>query len=251
MSRPPGTRQILFEGSISLKGPRRFAYVTMDDPALYAACAMYDALTRRGVSIDGHPVARHRANGETYRPAVGTVRAFRSSPPASQLIQMADKVSENLHAELLLREVSRLEHKSGSLEHGVAALNAFLKQLGAGPDEARIDDGSGLSRATLVTPRLITRLLGYMYGTDARDAWIAMLPVGGQDGTLSRRLCCSPDAHLIHAKTGTLGRAIALSGYAESKTRGWLAFSILVNNFAAPASEIQAWIDKIALALVE
>ena len=38
-------------------------------------------------------------------------------------------------------------------------------------------------------------------------------------------------------------------GYAESKTRGWLAFSILVNDFAAPAAEIQAWIDKIALSL--
>jgi hypothetical protein len=30
-----------------------------------------------------------------------------------------------------------------------------------------------------------------------------------------------------------------------------LAFSILVNNFAAPASGIRAWIDKMALALIE
>ncbi len=59
------------------------------------------------------------------------------------------------------------------------------------------------------------------------------------------------ESHSIHAKTGTLGRAIALSGYAESKTRGWLAFSILVNDFAAAPSEIQQWIDKIALALVD
>jgi D-alanyl-D-alanine carboxypeptidase/D-alanyl-D-alanine-endopeptidase (penicillin-binding protein 4) len=78
-----------------------------------------------------------------------------------------------------------------------------------------------------------------------------MLPVGGEDGTLSRRLCCVSDAHAIHAKTGTLNRAIALSGYADSKTRGWLAFSILVNDFTASQSEIQAWIDKIALALVQ
>ena len=41
-------------------------------------------------------------------------------------------------------------------------------------------------------------------------------------------MCCSSEAHAIHAKTGTLARAIALSGYAESPARGWLAFSILV-----------------------
>jgi D-alanyl-D-alanine carboxypeptidase/D-alanyl-D-alanine-endopeptidase (penicillin-binding protein 4) len=90
-----------------------------------------------------------------------------------------------------------------------------------------------------------------MYGSTSRDAWIAMLPVGGEDGTLGRRLCCTTEAHAIHAKTGTLNRAIALSGYADSKSRGWLAFSILVNDFAAPNSDIQAWIDKIAMSLVE
>ena len=93
-----------------------------------------------------------------------------------------------------------------------------------------------------------------------------MLPVGGEDGTLANRFCCAsvgskPDgskadgskeaAHAIVAKTGTLSRALALSGYADSKTNGRLAFSILVNNFAAPANNIRAWIDKMALALIE
>jgi D-alanyl-D-alanine carboxypeptidase len=55
----------------------------------------------------------------------------------------------------------------------------------------------------------------------------------------------------VRAKTGTLARAVALSGYADSKTRGRLAFSILVNNFAALPAEVRAWVDKIALTLVE
>ena len=42
-----------------------------------------------------------------------------------------------------------------------------------------------------------------------------------------------------------------LSGYVQSKTRGWLAFSIIVNSFSAPPSEIRKWIDKIALELTE
>ena len=164
---------------------------------------------------------------------------------------MADKVSENLHAELLLRETGRVESKAGTREAGLSALEAFFGQIGGTPGDARIDDGSGLSRNTLVTPRLVTRLLTYMYGSNQRDTWVAMLPVGGVDGTLAGRLCCASELHSIRAKTGTLNRAIALSGYAESKARGWLAFSILVNDFGASESEVREWIDRIASALVD
>ena len=130
-------------------------------------------------------------------------------------------------------------------------MNSFLSEIGATPGESRIDDGSGLSRNDQVTPKLVTRLLSHMYKSKDRDVWISMLPIGGEDGTLSKRLCCTSDSRLIHAKTGTLARAITLSGYAQSKSQGWLAFSILINNFAASTSEIHEWIDKIALTLVE
>ncbi len=50
MSRAPGARQLLFDGTIpAAEQPALYANVTVDDPALYAACALYDALTRRGV----------------------------------------------------------------------------------------------------------------------------------------------------------------------------------------------------------
>jgi serine-type D-Ala-D-Ala carboxypeptidase/endopeptidase (penicillin-binding protein 4) len=251
MTKVPGGRQILFEGTIPAGGASHHALVALDDPAFYAACALYDALTRRGVTIDGHPVARHRSADTPYTAPEGTILATRSSPPAAQLIQMADKVSENLHAELLLRETGRMEYKSGTHEAGLSALEAFFSQIGGTPGDARIDDGSGLGRNTLVTPRLLTRLLAYMYNTNQRDTWVAMLPVGGVDGTLAGRLCCASETHAIRAKTGTLNRAIALSGYAESKARGTLAFSILVNDFGASETEVREWIDRIASALVD
>ena len=251
MTRSPGSRQLLFDGTMPAATMKVYANVAVDDPAMYAACALYAALTSRGVSIAGQPIARHRSPGDAYQAPDGKVLATRVSPPASELIQTTDKVSENLHAELLLREVGRIDRKAGTREGGVAELNAFLSQIGAAPDDARLDDGSGLSRNALVTPRLISRLLAFMYSSRERDAWIAMLPVGGEDGTLVRRLGGTKEARAIHAKTGTLNRAIALSGYVENKTRGWLAFSILVNDFTASQSQIQAWVDKIALALLE
>ncbi|HEY6342230.1 MAG TPA: D-alanyl-D-alanine carboxypeptidase/D-alanyl-D-alanine-endopeptidase [Bryobacteraceae bacterium] len=244
VQRRPGTRQILLSGTIS--APVR-EQVAVDDPALYAACALYDSLTRRGVAITGRPMARHRPVDEPYEPPAGETLAARTSPPLAQLLETMDKVSENLHAELLLREAGRVLEGSGSLQAGLKALSEFIGDK----EELRADDGSGLSRNDLVTPKLITRLLALMYASSHRDVWMAMLPVGANDGTLARRLCCGPQARLIHAKTGTLARSIALSGYAESRTHGWLAFSILVNNFAGTGSEVQAWVDKIALTLTE
>ncbi|MBV8847581.1 MAG: D-alanyl-D-alanine carboxypeptidase/D-alanyl-D-alanine-endopeptidase [Bryobacterales bacterium] len=240
VSRLPGARQILLSGTMRLKAGSVREQVGVDDPALYSAYALQEALTRRGVLVRGHPAARHRSPETKYVAPEGETLAVRISPPLSQILQLLDKVSENLHAELMLGAAG-----------GLDGLNSFLSSIGGGPRDSRIDDGSGLSRNDQVTPKLMTRLLAHMYKTNNRDAWIAMLPVGGDDGTLSKRLCCSAGARRIHAKTGTLARSIALSGYAESKTHGWLAFSIFVNNFAAPASEIQAWIDKIALTLTE
>jgi D-alanyl-D-alanine carboxypeptidase/D-alanyl-D-alanine-endopeptidase (penicillin-binding protein 4) len=251
MTRWPGSRQLLLSGSIRTRSGAVQRSVAVDDPALYAACALYDALTRRGVAIRGRPVARHRSAAEPASAVEGLVLATRTSPPLTELLQSMVKVSQNLHAELILREAGRTAGDDGSREAGLEAIAAMLVELRAAPEEFRLEDGSGLARNAQVTPRLVTRLLTYMAASGASDTWMSLLPVGGEDGTLSNRLCCVGDGQVVQAKTGTLARAVALSGYADSRANGRLAFSILVNNFSGPASEVQAWVDKIALALVE
>jgi serine-type D-Ala-D-Ala carboxypeptidase/endopeptidase (penicillin-binding protein 4) len=261
VERVPGTRQLLLSGTMPAGAMPIREVVAMDDPALFAACALYDALTRRGVTIRGRPVAWHRAEGEPSPAVTGETLARRTSPPLKDLLQLLEKVSENLHAELALREVGHEggraakpagAHDPGSREAGLDVLAALIKQTGGVEEDYRLEDGSGLSRNAQVTPRLVTRMLAHMWESPERDTWMTLLPVGGEDGTLANRLCCVADAsHAIVAKTGTLARALALSGYADSKTNGRLAFSILVNNFAAPANNVRAWIDKMALVLVE
>ena len=70
MSRPARTRRVLLWGSIPT-GAAVGESVAIDDPAYYAACALYDALLRRGVSIRGRPVARHRLASEDYQAPEG------------------------------------------------------------------------------------------------------------------------------------------------------------------------------------
>ena len=130
-------------------------------------------------------------------------------------------------------------------------MEALLKQIGASPEEYRLEDGSGLSRNTQVTPRVVTRLLAHMWASKEKDTFLSLLPVGGEDGSLAKRLCCSAEAHGIHAKTGTLARSLALSGYADSKTLGSVAFSIIVNNFGVPANVIENTEDAIIVRLTQ
>lgn len=249
--RLPGTRQILLTGSIGLRSGGAEEIVAVDDPALFAAQALYDALQRRGVAIHGRPVARHRTT-EGKSPVVdGEVLAIRRSPQLVELLQALVKVSQNLHAELMLREVGYARRGDGSPETGYAELLAFVGEVRISPVEWRSEDASGLARNDEVTPAAVTRLLRHMNTGSNGALWHSLLPVGGEDGTLGNRLCCSSDGSRIRAKTGTLSRAIALSGYADSRTLGPLAFSILVNNFAAPTSEVRDWVDKMALELVE
>ena len=249
--RIPGSRQWLLTGSVPAGHAPVLEIIPIDDPALYAASALYDALARRGVVIRGRAVARHRSLADEYDPPAGDMIAMRTSPPLADILQVMDKVSQNLYAELMLREVGRATRRDGAEEAGVAELASFLTAMGAPAGDWRLEDGSGLSRNAMVTPRLMTKLLAHLYASKNRELWMSLLPAGGQDGTLDQRLCCFSGGKGIRAKTGSLARGLALSGYADSKAHGTLAFSILVNNFSAPPAAVRQWIDRIAIALLE
>jgi D-alanyl-D-alanine carboxypeptidase/D-alanyl-D-alanine-endopeptidase (penicillin-binding protein 4) len=256
--RVPSSRQWLLTGAVAFGHPPVAEILPVDDPALFAAAALYDALIRRGILVRGQAVARHRAPGIEYTPVAGEELASRVSPPLAELLQVMDKQSQNLHAELLLRAAGWAAHDGtrdgthdGTTDAGLAELRAYLAETGAVPSDWRLDDGSGLSRNALVTPRLLTHILARMAQSKDRDSWASLLPAGGEDGTLSHRLCCLSQGRGVRAKTGSLNRASALSGYADSVTYGALAFSILVNDFSAPPAEVRQWIDKIAAQLLE
>ncbi|HEY1205576.1 MAG: D-alanyl-D-alanine carboxypeptidase/D-alanyl-D-alanine-endopeptidase [Bryobacteraceae bacterium] len=252
VERLPGSRQLRLWGTLDSHPPGETQFLlAIDDPALYAACALADALTRRGVAIAGRPVALHRYPNQREGAPDAVVLARRSSPPLVELLRIMDKVSQNLFAEMFLREVARQQQGAGTRAAGIETMRRFLAGAGIAADEYNFTDGSGLSGSNLVTPEAVVKLLRHMHESKYRETWMSLLPVGGQDGTLAARFEGEPAARRVHAKTGTLTHASALSGYVQSASRGTLAFSILANNYRAPAADVRALIDRIALALAE
>lgn len=245
-------RELHVWGTIGKGDPIYAQELAIGDPALYAAEVLRDALVRRGISIRGDAVTHHRFPDESAEAASapGVVLAEHRSPSLVDLLQVVDKVSQNLHAEMFLREIAIASGRVGSRESGLAAMDEFLTSVGISHDEYQFTDGSGLSRDTLVSPAAITKLLAHMNQSPHREEWLSLLPIGGEDGTLGSRFAGHPEARVIRAKTGTLDHVKTLSGYAETTAYGRVAFSLLVNNFEEPGPGVTKAIDELALELL-
>jgi D-alanyl-D-alanine carboxypeptidase/D-alanyl-D-alanine-endopeptidase (penicillin-binding protein 4) len=246
-------RELHLWGTIPKADPGYAQELAIGDPALYAAEVLRDALLRRGISIRGDAVTRHRFPDEIAEAttAPGILLAEHHSPPLFELLQVVDKVSQNLHAEMFLREVAIASGHAGSPEEGLAAMDEFVAGIGIPKSEYQFTDGSGLSPRTLVSPTALTKLLAHMYESPHREEWLNLLPIGGEDGTLGSRFAGHAEARGIRAKTGTLDHVKAMSGYADTTAHGRVAFSLLVNHFEEPGPGVTKAIDELVLSLLE
>ncbi len=258
--RLPGSSLLRIWGDLPAGGAARSRLLGISDPALYAAMALRAELIGRGIVVRGPAQARHSYPNEFENlekladppstPA-GIELARRESAPLVEDLRITDKVSQNLHAELILRAVGRSRRNIGSRQAGLAELAEFLKEAGVEASEYEFNDGSGLSRTNLVSPAAVVKLLVYLYSTPQRDTWMSLLPVAGEDGTLSSRFKGTAGAGRVRAKTGTLAHVNSLSGYAQTQAGGIVAFSILVNNSVVPGSEVRRAIDAIVNQIIE
>jgi D-alanyl-D-alanine carboxypeptidase/D-alanyl-D-alanine-endopeptidase (penicillin-binding protein 4) len=94
-------------------------------------------------------------------------------------------------------------------------------------------DGSGLSRYNLNTPQNYVAILKKMQDEFGQKRVTQIFETGGE-GTLSAYYKNFPGE--IHAKTGSLGGQIALSGFIYTLKNQKLYFSILVSNHMSPTS---------------
>jgi D-alanyl-D-alanine carboxypeptidase/D-alanyl-D-alanine-endopeptidase (penicillin-binding protein 4) len=177
--------------------------------------------------------------------------ANHTSPSLKDDLTITNKVSQNLHAELLLRHLSMAfgDEERGSVVQGARVVRQFLLQVGIDKDDFVFFDGSGLSGHDLVTPRATAQLLQYALTQPWFEKWKTSLPVGGEDGSLAERFGKAPLKDHVFAKTGTLGEARALSGYLECASGRTVIFSIMVGNHPPGTSEDREAMDKIVAAI--
>ncbi len=252
--------ELVVFGGISLRSRGRTFKLAADDPARYAASALRKELEAFNIEISGDTRSEHllpdrmpnlisRAAPRRAGP-YKFVFAAHTSPPLKEAIRIVNKESQNLHAEMLLREAALHERNIAGVQSTIQEIRNFLKEAGLSPGEYYLRDGSGLSRHNLVTPSGTVKLLAYMWNSPDRKTYIESLPVSGRDGTLDWRFSRTPARGRIFAKTGTMSHVSALSGYAVAADERVFAFSIYANNFGISTSYVRSLIDRIAAAAV-
>ena len=268
ISREPGSNDVLLWGTIPQDDPGGTQAIAVDDPAQFAAQWFRQLLERRGIVIYGRERTRHTdiANLTTFsvtsRAGAGggassgsalqpLVLAVHDSLPLSEDLRLINKISQNLHAELMLRLLGRERGTAGTIDGGLEVLNGFLAKAGIKPEEYTLLDGSGMSRQNLVTPRATVKLLKYAATQPWGDLYKTSFPVGGVDGTLANRFRTTPAEGHVHGKTGSLGHVTALSGYIDTMKGDRIAFAIFANNHNLPGRKAIDTIDQIVQAIVE
>jgi serine-type D-Ala-D-Ala carboxypeptidase/endopeptidase (penicillin-binding protein 4) len=215
----------------------------IDNPEIYAGVVLKRILLNAGVEVHG---GVSRGGEDESVELVG-----RDSEKLSLLVGQLGKASDNFYAETLFKTLGMVKRgRPGTAEHGAAVVVDWLKSRQLSDDGLRIGNGSGLYDANRVSARTLTRLLEAAYlDTPISRPFQDQLAVGGLDGTLRSRFFALRNRRSVHAKTGTLNKVTALSGYVfgpEQQTG--VSFSIMVTGTSDHAGARQR-IDDLVLEL--
>lgn len=267
IARQAGPSFLSLRGTIPLGHAPADLDLAMIAPAETAGLAFKQLLEQRGVRITGNVRVIHAPPPETSdnsghsppppppQPSAAGPNSFvlaeHLSPPLIESVRLTNKISHNLHAELLLRTVAREKAGFGSAEAGLKLEQDFLKAAGVLEGDVVLTDGSGLARDDLVTPRALVTLLEYAARQPWGAEWMSTLPIAGVDGTLESRMKQISGPAVIEAKTGSLEHVHSLSGYATTLRGENLVFSIFANNDASHGRDVTAAFDAIGLAMVQ
>jgi D-alanyl-D-alanine carboxypeptidase/D-alanyl-D-alanine-endopeptidase (penicillin-binding protein 4) len=253
LERDPDSQTFRLTGTLPLDAPPRELQLAITEPAENAAAILKQLLEARGVRVPGHSRSHHgdrNAQPPTNRSPMHVLAAH-TSPPLLEDVRLTNKLSMNLHAELLLRVAAREKAAATTMDDALAFATAFRQNIGIAPDEVQLTDGSGLSRGDLVTPQSVVQLLAYALRQPWGRDFLSTLPIAGQDGTLETRMRGTAAAGRIRAKTGLVEHVNSLSGYATTRAGAHLIFSIFSNNTGKPGLEGAHAVDAICVAMVE
>jgi len=248
LKREPGANLVVVKGTLPAKGTPRKLVLAIEEPAQHAAATLQRLLEARGVKIGGAAKARHE---RVDTPGEATVLAEHISVPLGDSVKLVNKISQNLHTEMLLRTVARQNGTWNTPDDLMKTPAEFYAAAGIAPGDVIQTDASGLSRHDLVTPRAIVTLLSFAQKQTWFVPYYESLPVAGVDGTLEDRMKNTPAAGRIHAKTGSVEHVRTISGFAETPSGRRLIFSFLSNNQGGKGHEAADALTGLCVAMIE
>src|SRR5215831_13423481 len=249
LKREPGANLVTVLGTLPARSNPRKLTLAIQEPALHAAAMLKRLLEERGITVGG--VARELSNPPATPPDQRVVLAEHLSVPLGESVQLVNKISQNLHTEMLLRTAARQKGLWTTPDELANFPAEFYAVAGIPPGDVVQTDGSGLSRHDLVTPRAVVALLLYAQKQPWFSDYFASLPVAGVDGTLEDRMKNSIAVGRLHAKTGSVEHVRTRSGYADLPSGKRVVFSFMSNNMGSKGHEATDALDALSIAMIE
>ena len=255
LQRQPGSPRLVVRGQVPA-GKTSVERMSVPDAEAWFLRGMQRAFRNEGIPVEGEFGVGPRI------PAGTRVLATMPSAPVSDLAGLCLKRSNNQIAQMLWLQVGadvRLAPRSGEPRDGSddnerasRAMARFVARMGIAPGEVSMEEGSGLSRKNLLTPRATVQLLRRMEAGGESSVWMAALPIGGVDGTLKGRFTQDSIRGRVIAKTGSMSHVNSLAGYVTTLRGERLAFALFVNGYvpadetASSRAEIDRWVAALA-----
>ncbi len=207
-------------------------YAIKGDHALLVAQQFATELAAQGIAIAGEP---GKGTASDAAEPIGIIE----SAPIEEVNSWMLKTSSNSVAEALARLVAISRGEGNTAEAGAAAVVAEVGELGVDIAGMHLADTAGLDSGNLVTVAQLTQVVRLALSGDepVLRSMIPGFPVSYLDGTLYERI--SGAAGDVRAKTGTISRAMSLTGIVQADSGAALLFSIMATNLE-PGGYVEA-----------
>ncbi len=156
--------------------------------------------------------------------------ATHESASLAEVVRETNKFSNNVMARHLFLTLGSEQGYPLTTSKARTVLNEWLTDRSFNFSGLKIDNGSGLSRFSRLTPRQLGNVLIEAWRSPLMPELVASLPLVAVDGTMKKRLDESAVAGQAHVKTGYLEGVRAIAGYVNNAQGQTLSVVFFVNH---------------------
>jgi serine-type D-Ala-D-Ala carboxypeptidase/endopeptidase (penicillin-binding protein 4) len=232
--------RVAVEGRLPARSEPVVLYRRVTDPAMYFGQTLRLALKQRRIQV-GARVKRGPV------PESAALLASYDSDELSNIIRDMNKVSSNFIAEMLVKTLgAELKGPPGTWPKGIEVTQELLAEVGIARGSYQLRNGSGLNDTNRFSAHQMIMVLTTVWKRFPIAAdFVSSLGIAARDGTMRLRMEGTEAAGRLRAKTGTLEKVTALSGFVQSVGGDRFAFSVLVNDWSGRSGPVVSSVDRL------
>ena len=164
----------------------------------------------------------------------------------AEIIRKINKNSNNVMTRQLLYTLGReASFLPGTRAGGVEVIGNHLASRGLNAESLVIENGSGLSRQTRISARLLADILQLAQEPPYGVEFMASMSIGGLDGTTRKRFASAHARGRSHVKTGSLDDVSAIAGYVHGASGVTYVVAAMVNAVDAHRGPGEEFLDAL------